>query len=193
MRINKKKHTHTRSQSASSPCINQLYRIPAHCCFPTGSGCFRLTARRTLIDDATTQAGGAGVRLALIGGSGDGTHPGTGGAYGEMVETASAYANATDGLDNLGYAHDTDDKRNERRRRQQQQQLQQQQPAMSATPSTPQPHQPQHQQQQRHDDAKRNGKPVIHFPKPPAGSPSSRYACGQIDGFPVQTCKLSAI
>lgn len=95
------------------------------------------------------------MRLALVAGADSGQYSRS--AYddgvGEMVEAASAYANAPDGVDNLGYVRDVD---NRTEKRQQQQLLQSQ-----AQPGKP---------------AKRTVQPVIHFPKPPAGQPSSPSA-----------------
>lgn len=145
--INTRTHTHTNTW----PNYNISRLQPIHA--PS------LTARRTLIDDAT-QAGGPGVRLAaVIGGSGAGGYP-HGGSGGEMVETTSAYANAAaDGVDNFGYARDGDGDGDHRHHRRTSTDLRQQQ----------------HLLQPRGTDTKRTVKPVIHFPKPPAGSPSSRY------------------
>lgn len=119
-----------------------------------------------MIDDGT-QAGGGGVggamRLSLVtatskaggGFGGDGVGVvGVGSnananAYNEMVETASIYANAADGLDNLGYVNDAvavADNRHRHRELVNEQLLQQAHAA---------------------GNGKRTVRPVIHFPKPP--------------------------
>lgn len=117
----------------------------------------RLTARRTLIDGGTQAGDGpnGAHRLALIGSDGA-KHYGVGAGYvGEMVETTSAdYANAADGVDNMGYAVDAES---------------------STTKQLNLQHEHRRQQKnaEREQNMRRNVKPVIHFPEPPAVSPSN--------------------
>lgn len=89
-----------------------------------------------------------------------------------MVETTADYANAADGVDNMGYAVDVEPSRRTA--------------AATTTTATKQTKQPnlqhEHQLEQRQyaerdaNKIRRNVKPVIHFPEPPAESPSNcRY------------------
>lgn len=110
-----------------------------------------------MIDDGTQAGGGCGaaaMRLSLVSGTGK-VAAGAGGAYGEMVETASIYANAADGVDNLGYVNDV---------------------IVAAADDHRQRHSAALLSQQL--VGQRTVRPVIHFPKPPP-------VAGAVDGAPV--------